>query len=420
MEFKIGNIPATKLKQKYGTPLYVYDEVKLEKIMADYITGFKSNFFQTEVLFASKAFSCVEMYKLVKKSGLGVDVVSGGEIYTAIKAGVNPSTMYFHGNNKQVHEIEYALDNNILNMVVDGYDELVLLEEISKNKKKVPNILFRLNAGIEAHTHKFIMTAHIDSKFGLLMNSTDLDKCLKLVRESSYLNFCGFHSHIGSQIFEINAFYAAIDKLVEFLKGFKEELTLNIGGGFGVRYTSEDSPIPVSEVTKLIISHTEEALKNNNVKIKKLIIEPGRSIVAESGYTLYTIGNTKVTPNREYYFIDGGMNDNIRPALYEAKYACDIVTKMNEEKTNKVCIAGKCCESGDIIISDVMLPKATRGDVLVVYTTGAYGHAMASNYNKLPVPEVVFVRDDKARVVIKRQSYEYMSANDVDSEYDEF
>lgn len=420
MEFKIGNITCSDLAKKYGTPLYVYDEKNLERIMKEYIDNFKSEKFDTEVLFASKAFACIEMYKLVNKFGLGSDVVSYGELYAALKANVNKEKIYFHGNNKQKEEIVYALSNDCINMVVDSYDELVYLDEITKELGKKANVLFRLNSGVDAHTHKFINTSSTDSKFGMLIGSQDINKCIKLVRESENLVFVGFHSHIGSQIFEINAFYAAIDKLVAYLANFDETLVLNLGGGFGVRYTNEDNPIPVFEVSKLIIKRCEEALEKNNVKIKKLIIEPGRSIVAESGYTLYRVGNIKKTPHRQYYFIDGGMSDNIRPALYQAKYDAIIANKMDAPKTEEVCVAGKCCESGDIIIENIKMAKAERGDIMCVFTTGAYGYSMSSHYNKALTPAVVFVNDNKARVVIKRETLEDLYKNDIAGDYDEF
>lgn len=417
MELKIGDIRCSDLAKKFGTPLYVYDEVALNDVMNKYVANFKSDKFKTKVLFASKAFACIEMYKLVSKNGLGSDVVSYGELYAALKAGVNPKDIYFHGNNKQPYEVEYALNNNCLNMVVDSYDELVLLDSISKKLKKEVNVLFRLNSGVDAHTHKFINTSSTDSKFGMLLDSEEINKCVSLVRSEANLNFVGIHSHIGSQIFEINAFYAAIDKMVAYLKNFSETLTLNLGGGFGVRYTSEDNPIDIDVVTKLVIKRVEEALIKNNVKINELIIEPGRSIVAEAGYTLYTIGNIKKTPHRLYYFIDGGMSDNIRPALYQAKYDAVIANRLDEEKTEKVCVAGKCCESGDIIIEDIMMPKAKRGDIMCVYTTGAYGYSMSSHYNKAMTPAVVFVNKNKARVVIKRETLEDLYRNDVNDEY---
>ncbi len=420
MEFKIGDITCSDLAKAYGTPLYVYDEANLNKIMGEYINNFKSDKFKTTVLFASKAFACMEMYKLVNKNGLGSDVVSGGELYAALKAGVNPDKIYFHGNNKQRYEVEFALNNNVKNIVVDSLDEILLLKDICCDLKKNCNVLFRMNVGVEAHTHKFIVTSNIDSKFGMLLDSNDIKESLAVIDSCQYLELAGFHSHIGSQIFEIDAFYAAIDKMVDYLKKFSKPLVLNLGGGFGVKYTNEDHPIPVPTVTSLVVKHVEEALAKANITIKELIIEPGRSIVAESGYTLYTVGNTKVTPNKKYYFIDGGMADNIRPALYQAKYDAIIANKADLEKTESVCVAGKCCESGDIIIENIMMQPAQRGDIMCVFTTGAYGYSMSSHYNKALTPAVVFVNGNKARVVIKRETYEDLYKNDCSEEYTKF
>lgn len=417
MEYKIGNIEASKLAKKYGTPLYVYDEGNMTKIMNDYTTNLKSNKFDTLVLFASKAFACMEMYKLVNKNGLGSDVVSGGELYAALKCGVNPKNIYFHGNNKQEHEIVEGIDAGV-NFVCDSLDEAKTLKEVSDRLKKNVNVLFRLNVGVEAHTHKFIVTAHVDSKFGMLMDSDDLKESLAIVEKAEYLTLAGFHSHIGSQIFETDGFFAAIDKLVAFMKQFDKKLSLNIGGGFGVKYTDEDHPIAVAEIAKMLIKHVEATLEKEQVEIAKLIIEPGRSIVAESGYTLYTVGNIKKTPHRKYYFIDGGMADNIRPALYQAKYDAIIANKCDAPKTEEICLAGKCCESGDIIIEKIKMAKAEKGDIVCVFTTGAYGYSMSSHYNKAQTPAVVFVNGDKAREVIKRESYEDLYRNDVASEYE--
>lgn len=410
MELKIGNFTCSELAKKYGTPLYVYDEALMRHIIRLYKNNLVSDKFDTLVLFASKAFACMAMYKLVHEEGIGSDVVSGGELYAALKY-QDPDKIYFHGNNKTMAEIEMGINAGV-NFVCDNLGEAMMLEEASNRLKKNVNVLFRLNVGVEAHTHKFIVTAHVDSKFGMLISSDDLKKSIDIVEKSQYLNLAGFHSHIGSQIFDPSGFYAAIDKIIEFLKGFDKKLILNIGGGYGVRYTDEDKPIPYDEISKMLIKHTEEALEKNNVSIKALVIEPGRSIVGEAGYTLYTVGNTKKTPNRQYYFIDGGMADNIRPALYQAKYDAVIANKMDAPKTEVVTLAGKCCESGDLIIEDIKMAKAERGDIVCVFTTGAYGYSMSSHYNKAQTPAVVFVNGDKDRLVIKRESYEDLYRND--------
>lgn len=400
------------LKEKYQTPLYVYDENKIIDTMKLYKNNFMSNTFKTSVLYASKALSIKKIYKLCKEQGLKADVVSQGEIYTALASGMNPSDLYFHGNNKLISEIEYAILHGVNHIVIDSYEDFKHIDEVSNKLQKEVNCLIRLNTGVEAHTHKFIVTSHIDSKFGMLIESKDLMKTLDGIKNSTYIKLEGFHSHIGSQIFEIEGFYAAIDKVLNFMSKFKETLSLNLGGGFGARYTKEDNPISSDIISKMIINYTENKLKELNMSINHLMIEPGRSIVCEAGTTLYEIGMVKKTPNREYYFIDGGMTDNIRPALYQAKYEGFIVGKENNS-LKKVTVAGKCCESGDIIMEDTLLPEAYEGDLLVVKSTGAYGYSMSSNYNKALKPAVVFVRDCKDQLVCKRQTYEELICDEL-------
>ena len=401
---KISGVDVRDLKKEYGTPLYIYDAAHLKNNMRLFKNNFKSDRFETEVLFASKAFNVKEMVRTVACEGLSLDCVSVGEFFTALSVGFDPKKVYFHGNNKTPEELRFIITHNVGTIVVDNLMELVALDMICKELKKPVNIIIRLNVGISAHTHKFIVTAHIDSKFGVGYESEDFKTMMEVIEKSEYINFLGFHSHIGSQIFDLKAFEAALEKLISYCKDYKEPLVLNIGGGFGVKYTDEDKPIPFDVVSKTLIETCENALKKNNVSIKKLCIEPGRSIVGEAGYTLYTVGFTKKTPNKEYYFIDGGMTDNIRPALYQAKYDCDIVGKENEKRDHKVTIAGKCCESGDLIIEDYNLPAAQPGDLLITYTTGAYGYSMSSNYNKALTPAVVFVEDGKSKLAVRRMT----------------
>ena len=410
---KICNVDVVKLKEQFGTPLYIYDKVHLKRNIMLYLNNFKSKEFDTEVLFASKAFCIKEMVRLINSCNMSLDVVSIGELYTALSVGFPTEKVYFHGNNKSLSDLEFALEHNVGTIVVDNLMELIALEDLCKNKNKKANIIIRLNVGVEAHTHKFIVTAHVDSKFGVIYNSNDYKEMMKILKASKNITFKGFHSHIGSQIFDLDAFTHALEKLIVICKDFDKPLVLNIGGGFGVHYTDEDKPISFDIVSKTLINTCEKALKENNVKIEKLCIEPGRSIVAEAGYTLYTIGYIKKTPNKEYYFIDGGMTDNIRPALYQAKYDADIVGKENELKNHIVTVAGKCCESGDLIIENIPLPEAKPGDLLITYTTGAYGYSMSSNYNKALTPAVVFVEGDEAKLVVKRQSYEELIEREI-------
>ncbi len=398
------DIDYLKLKEKYNTPLYVYDKSVINDKIHKLKDNFKSNLYKTEIIYASKAFSVKEMLRVIMDKGLSLDTVSIGEIYTAINVGFDLNKIYFHGNNKSYDDLVFALNNNVGTIVVDNYMELLLLDEVAKSLNKVQKIMIRLNLGIEAHTHKYIVTSHVDSKFGVLYNSDDYKNMINFINNSNNIKLIGFHSHIGSQIFELDAYKAEIEKLIRISKEFSYPLELNLGGGFGAFYTNEDKPIPLDEVAKFLVKTTDEVLNKENAKIAKLLIEPGRSIVAEAGTTLYTIGVIKKTPNKEYYFIDGGMTDNIRPALYQAKYDAFIVGKENDERSHTVTIAGKCCESGDLIIEDYKLPPATSGDLLVTKTTGAYGYAMSSNYNKALTPAVVFVDEDNDYLVVKRQS----------------
>lgn len=403
-----------ELKEQFNTPLYLYDEDKILATMKDYKENFISHKFKTKVLYASKALSIIYIYKLCEQMGLHADVVSEGEIYTALKAKMDPTHLYFHGNNKTKNELSYAIKNGVKHIVIDSLDDAKNILEVAQKENKVINALIRLNVGVEAHTHKFIVTANIDSKFGVLLDSTELKEILDLINNSKFIKLEGFHSHIGSQIMEMEGFYAAIDKLLAYVKTFPHPLALNIGGGFAARYVKEDKPVEVKMVAKNLVRYVENKLDELNLSITELMIEPGRSVVCEAGSTLYTIGNLKQTPHRKYYFIDGGMTDNIRPALYQAKYDAFIVGKEKKAKEELVTIAGKCCESGDIIIEDIMLPEAKAGDLLVVKSTGAYGYSMASNYNKALRPAVVFVKGNEAKLVVKRQTLNDLIGGEID------
>lgn len=404
-ELMIGEIPVSQLAKKYQTPLYVYDEKKMEETIKAFKRGFTSVHFQTKILYASKAFQTIEMLRLIDSQGLGLDVVSGGEIYTSLQAKFPVENIYFHGNNKTVDELRYAIENGLSHFVADNVMEVEVLERLSREYEQKLAIMLRLNVGIEAHTHEYIVTAHIDSKFGMLYESEACQQAIRCIQESDYLSLEGFHAHIGSQIFDMTAWFAEIDQLVSYLQDFDQPLSLNLGGGFGIRYTTEDTPLPIEEAVEKLVSHTEEALAKKKLSIKQLLIEPGRSIVGEAGTTLYTIGYIKETPHQNYYFVDGGMTDNIRPALYQANYTCDLAKKLGEEKTVKVTIAGKMCESGDVVIKTTFLPPAQTGDLLAVYATGAYGYSMSSNYNRALRPAVIFVKEGASRLVVRRQEY---------------
>lgn len=400
-------------KKKYGTPLYIYDVNKMKDIIASYKSEFKSKHFATEIIYASKALNIKEMLRLVLKEGLALDVVSLGELYTAYSIQFPMERVYFHGNNKTEEELRFALEHKVGSIVVDNLCELVKLKALAEEYQSPVSIYIRLNVGVEAHTHKYIVTSHIDSKFGVLFQSVEYEKMLEDIESSSYIRLKGLHCHIGSQIFELQPYDAVIEKIGGILESFSYPLSVNLGGGFGAYYTEADHVIPYEKVAKHLILKMEEELEKRNLQILKLSIEPGRSIVGEAGRTLYTIGGIKQTPNRLYYFVDGGMTDNIRPALYQATYAADIVGKEKEMKNKLVTIAGKCCESGDILVENVLLPMALEGDLLLTYSTGAYGYSMSSNYNKATTPAVVFVEDGKDKLVVRRQSLEELIEREI-------
>lgn len=407
----IGGVSSEKLAAAYGTPLFVYDEAKLEKRMQDYKSCFQSEQFKTEVIYASKAFTCKALLHKLKRFGYGLDVVSGGELYLAEHAGFPMDQVYFHGNNKAKAELELALSLGCGAIVVDSVMECRSLAELASRMKKKTNVLIRINPGITAHTHRYIITGNLDSKFGVSIGEEDtIRKMAEMINSSGYLNLEGLHVHIGSQIFDLRAYEALVERMMKLIKKLKtkhmiEIRQLDLGGGFGVRYTEEDKPSSIEETCRRIVEKCEEELKRNEIRLEKIMIEPGRSIVAEAGYTLYSVGYLKNTPNQAYLFIDGGMSDNIRVALYDARYDCDLANKMKLEKRKKYTVAGKCCESGDILVKEALLPEAEPGDLLVVYGTGAYGYSMASNYNRLGRPAVVFAGGSKARLVIRREGY---------------
>ncbi len=413
--FRIGNLSAEELREKYGTPLYVYDEVQIKANINEYKDNFKSKLYDTKIIYASKAFSSLYMYKLVKENNIGVDVVSGGELYGVIKEKIDPNNIHFHGNNKSEAEMDMAIGYKVKNIIVDNYDELKMWAKKTPSINYELNIMLRINVGVSAHTHEYIITAHPDSKFGYYIENEDIFDSIKLIDSTPNMKFMGFSTHIGSQIFDMRGFELTIEKLFELMKKTNRKIEyLCLGGGCGVKYTDADKPITLKEFSNILIDKVDNEIKRTGISISELSIEPGRSLVGNAGYQIYTINQMKKALNKTYYFIDGGMNDNIRPALYGALYSVDIANKIDEAKTEVVSIAGKCCESGDVLFKDVKLPKAEANDLLVVYTTGAYGYSMASNYNRLPRPAVVFVDGNNSRLAIKRETYEDLYKNDLD------
>ncbi|MGD7045482.1 diaminopimelate decarboxylase [Jeotgalibacillus proteolyticus] len=407
----IGGVDTIELAKEYGTPLYVYDIA----LIRERAKGFKQTFddlgVTSQVAYASKAFSSIAMIQIIEEEGLSLDVVSGGELFTAIQAGFNPDRIHFHGNNKSKEEIEMAIDYGIGCFVVDNFLELEMLAEVCRSKKAQASILLRVTPGIEAHTHDYILTGQEDSKFGFDLQNGQAEEALKLALEKSELHVLGLHCHIGSQIFETTGFKKAAQKMIEKLASWKAKYkytsqVLNLGGGFGIRYTKEDTPIAPSEYVQDIISEVKALMKNASLSMPEIWIEPGRSLVGDAGTTLYTVGSSKIVPDiRKYLAVDGGMSDNIRPALYDARYEAVIANRPEADYEETVAIAGKCCESGDMLIWDLPIAKAQPGDILAVFCTGAYGYAMANNYNRIPRPAVVFAENGKASLVIKRESY---------------
>ena len=418
-ELNISGVGVSELKSQYGTPLYVYDENMLVNQCRTFINNFKSSKFNTEVLYASKAFSCLEVLRIASREGLGVDVVSLGEIHTAYKAGYNMKKAYFHGNNKTREELQYALEVGVGTIVIDNDYEYEMINEIVRESGNTVDVLLRINTGIDAHTHEYIKTAKDDSKFGYSVYDETIYDLIADINNQSNLNFVGFHSHIGSQIFEKTSFFEAVKVVMEFTKKVQERLgltisVLNLGGGFGVYYTEEDRPFELAEFLREYIKVVERESDNFSLDLTKVVIEPGRSLTCNAGSTLYSVGGVKKTfAGREYVFVDGGMADNPRYALYKAKYEAMLANKMNEEADTTYTVAGKCCESGDMLVMDANLPKAEQGDLLLVSSTGAYNYSMSSNYNRLPKLPVVFVKDGTSRLVVKGETLEDLIRQDI-------
>ena len=417
---EIGGVLVTKLQKEYGTPLYIYDLELIEKKITALKEGFCSEKFKTTIVYASKAYLSKGMVQVVDKMGLDIDAVSAGELHTILSTKINPKKVHMHGNNKSLEELEMCIGNEIGSIILDNRFEAKRVADICKRLGKKIDVMLRLNIGIDAHTHEYIKTAKHTSKFGESIFDKDIVEIVRDIVEKEELNFLGFHCHIGSQIFDELAFGEGIETMVKFTKEISEKLNIkipeiNLGGGFGVRYTEEDTDVDLKKLMKKIVKSLEVTLEAENFTIEKVSIEPGRSIVAQAGSTLYTVGGKKKTFGGEkYIFIDGGMTDNIRPALYSAKYESVVANRLNEEKKEVVTLAGKCCESGDVIIKDIKLGKCAEGDLVLVSCTGAYGHSMSSNYNKALKPAVVFVKGGRSYLVSKRETYEDLVRNDLD------
>ncbi len=410
----------TELAKEFGTPLYVMDEGRIRENMRLYRRSIEK-FYGGKglVCYASKAFSCKEIYRIAKEEGIGADAVSAGELYTAIQAGFDPVNICYHGNNKTDRELAYLLESGVGRIVADAYDELDRLDELAGKMGKKPGILLRLCPGVEAHTHEFIRTGGIDSKFGFAIELGDAMKAVRLALSKPNLQLRGIHCHIGSQIFDSDPFEHTAEIMLHFLDEVRKETgvllpELNLGGGFGIRYTEEDTPKPYDGYMEQVSRKVGQVCAELEMEQPFILLEPGRSIVGEAGITLYEIGSIKEIPGiRTYVAVDGGMTDNIRPVLYGAKYDFLLANKMNLPPARKVTVAGRCCESGDVLGKDILLPECGRGDLLAVLSTGAYHYSMASNYNRVPRPAVVMVRDGQARLAVRRESLEDLARNDI-------
>ncbi len=416
----IGGVDTTEIAKEYGTPVIVYDENSIRNNCRAFVGSIDKYYNGNgRVLYANKAFSCLEMCRICNDEKMGLDVVSGGEIYTALKAGFPAEKLYFHGNNKSYAELEYALSNGVGRIVVDNPEELENISEIAKKLGVTANIYMRIKPGIDAHTHDFIKTGQIDCKFGFALETGEAMENVKLAIGTGNVNLAGLHCHIGSQIFDVDPFVLAAEVMMNFIIDIRNETgvvisELDLGGGFGIMYTEKDKPVAFEKYMKPVSEKVKEIAEENGIPVPFILIEPGRSIAGAEAVTLYTVGNVKKIPDiRTYVAIDGGMTDNPRYILYQAEYTALCANKANKPRDMKVTIAGKCCESGDLIQENTMIQSVEKGDILAVLTTGAYNYSMASNYNRVPRPEVLMVKDGKVRTVIRRETYEDIVKNDI-------
>lgn len=406
----VGGVDTLALAKKYGTPLVVYDVSKIRNQIRAFKKVFEQEKVNYAVSYASKAFATKAVYEVVNQEGGHADVVSAGELYTALQAGFPMGNLSFHGNNKSRFELEMAVEHGVGKIIIDNFHEIELLSEILAEKDRQVDVMLRITPGISAHTHEYDQTGQEDSKFGFDLKSGQAEKALQLVLENPRMNMVGIHAHIGSQIFELEGFKMAARKLVEVAKNWRNRFgyeikILNVGGGFGIRYVENDHPLAPEEFVKAIIQTIKQETQKANLKMPEIDIEPGRSIVGPAAINLYEIGSSKKVPGYQPYItVDGGMGDNIRPALYQAEYDTVLANDPFKEVTQEVRIAGKYCESGDLLASNQPLPEVKPGDILAMLNTGAYGYSMASNYNRNPRPAVVFVENGQDKLVVKRES----------------
>ena len=413
----IGGCDTVELAKKYGTPLYVVDETTLRNICHDYKNAFKS-YPHTRMMYASKALCTSAIVKILDEEGFGFDTVSIGEIHTVLNSGVELSHVLFNGNNKTERELDYAIKNGISRISVDNFYEIDLISKVAGRYNKTVDVLLRVTPGIECHTHEYIKTGQLDSKFGFDLTQLD-DAVTSILTRHQNIKIRGLHAHIGSQIFEPSCFHDEIDVLTQTLGEISTKYNIvldeiNIGGGIGVKYIDSDLPPSINEIADVIIESLDKHIAKYNIEPPTLYIEPGRSIISTSGVTLYTIGSMKQVPNMtKYVTVDGGMADNPRPSMYQAEYLAEVANKVDETQTEKVTIAGRYCESGDILIKDIVLPKLSTGDILCVYNTGSYNYSMASNYNRVEKPAMVLVNNSQSDIIVKRETLDDLVSHDV-------
>lgn len=407
---EIGGCDAIELARRFGTPLFVVDEETIRSQCKRYLKSFRDLSSDTEVIYAGKAFLSLAMCQIIHQENLSLDVSSGGELYLAHRSGFPMERVFFHGNNKTPVELELALDLGVGRIVVDSDNELDLLNRLAEKKGKLVRIFLRITPGIVPSTHAHIQTGGVDSKFGFGLADGVALAAVKKALSLKWLELVGFHIHIGSQIFLLHSYARAIEMIMGFIHQTREEVgfvarELNTGGGLGIRYKVTDEPSTVEEYARVIVSGVEGEAKGFGLPVPKIMIEPGRSIVGNAGVTLYTIGTIKEIPGvRTYVSVDGGMSDNLRPMLYGAVYEVMIANKAGDKPVVKVTVAGRHCESGDILIKNARLPYVEIGDILCTPATGAYGYVMANNYNKQPRPAVVLVKEGRAKVIIRRET----------------
>lgn len=415
----VDGVSTLELADAYGTPLYVYSELQIKKRLNEIRTSFLEKYPNTHAAYACKAFCTLYMCKLLEAEGFWIDVVSGGELFTAIKAKFPPERIEFNGNNKSEEELMMALEYGVERIVVDNVSELYHLEKLCTKSGKKVKILFRITPEVSSETHEYITTGRKDSKFGIPLNEEILYPLVAYAIKSEAFEFLGFHFHVGSQLLNTASHLSALEVILDLMLTTKQRFDydikdFNMGGGFGIKYTDSDRPLGISDFVDPIMSRMDAFCLDNNLIRPHVSMEPGRFIIGDAGIQLYRIGNIKEIPDvKTYASVDGGMTDNMRPGLYGAKYDAIIANKADEPKNFIVDISGKCCESTDVLIKNLKCTKPETDDLLVVFSTGAYGYSMANNYNKIRIPAVVVIKDGKARLIVKRQSYDDLIQNEL-------